>query len=102
MSSLHLLALAASGLVAVAHVGFFVLESYFWSRPLGVRVFKRPEQWMKETASLAANQGLYNGFLAAGLIWGLVQSGSDPAHAFSILTFFNTCVVVAGVVGAIT
>lgn len=96
------LALGLSCFVALAHVGFFALEGYFWTRPLGAKVFRRPQQFMKDSASLALNQGLYNGFLAAGLLWGVWLHTSDPAHALSVLTFFLGCVVVAGVVGAAT
>jgi putative membrane protein len=95
-------ALTACGVVALAHLWFFALESYFWTRPLGLKVFKRGEQFAKETAPLALNQGLYNGFLAAGLIWGLLISARDPVHALSVLTFFLSCVVIAGLVGAVT
>jgi putative membrane protein len=96
------LALVLSGFVAVEHVGFFALESFLWTKPLGIKVFKRTEAFMRETAPIAANQGLYNGFLAAGLFWGLWAFGTDPGHAFSLLTFFLGCALVAGVVGAFT
>jgi putative membrane protein len=84
--------------VAVLHVGFFVLESFLWTKPVGRRVFGLTPERAQDSASLAANQGLYNAFVAAGLIWGLV------AHdcAFMIKIFFLGFVVIAGVVGAIT
>jgi putative membrane protein len=87
-------------LVAALHVYFLVLEMFLWTKPLGLKTFRNSLEKAKESAVLAANQGLYNGFLAAGLIWGLVQSA--PAFAFQIKTFFLLCVIVAGVYGAAT
>jgi putative membrane protein len=87
-------------LVAALHVYFLVLEMFLWTRPLGLKTFRNSLEKAKESAVLAANQGLYNGFLAAGLIWGLVQG--VPAFAFQIKTFFLICVIVAGVYGAAT
>ena len=88
----------AIAFVAVLHLLFMVLEMFFWTRPLGRRIFGLSQELAGKTAALAANQGLYNGFLAAGLIWGLL---SDQ-HATAISTFFLSCVIVAGVFGAIT
>lgn len=88
----------AVGLVAALHVYFLVLEMFFWKKPLGRRVFGLSRELAEATASLAANQGLYNGFLAAGLLWGL----SLGAAGFSIRVFFLICVIVAGVFGAAT
>jgi len=88
----------AVGLVAALHVYFLVLEMFFWKKPLGRRVFGLTREMADATASLAANQGLYNGFLAAGLVWGL-SLGPD---GFSIRVFFLICVIVAGVFGAAT
>jgi putative membrane protein len=85
--------------VALEHVGFLVLEMFFWTKPLGLKIFRLAPQAAEASKTLAANQGLYNGFLAAGLIWGLLAA--DPA-ALSIKTFFLSCVVVAGVFGAAT
>ena len=85
-------------LVALLHVLFMVLEMFFWTRPLGHRIFGLSHELAGKTAALAANQGLYNGFLAAGLIWGLVSAEQTTA----ISTFFLSCVIVAGVFGAIT
>jgi len=84
--------------VAVLHVGFFVLESFLWTKPVGRRVFGLTAERAQDSASLAANQGLYNAFIAAGLIWGLL------AHdcSFAIEVFFLGFVVIAGVVGSIT
>jgi putative membrane protein len=87
-------------LVALLHVYFLVLEMFLWTRPLGLKTFRQTPEKANDSAVLAANQGLYNGFLAAGLLWGLVHD--DPAFAFQIKTFFLLCVVVAGVYGAAT
>ncbi len=81
--------------VALLHGLFLVLEMFLWTRPLGRKVFGLKEDFANNSAALAANQGLYNGFLAAGLIWGLLESTAG----FSILTFFLSCVIIAGVYG---
>ena len=88
----------AIALVAILHLLFMVLELFFWTRPLGRRIFGLSRELAEATAALAANQGLYNGFLAAGLIWGLLYA--EQTTAISI--FFLSCVIVAGVFGAIT
>jgi putative membrane protein len=88
------------GLVAVEHLWFLVLEMFLWTRPLGLRTFRQSEEKARSSAALAANQGLYNGFLSAGLVWGLVAAA--PEFAVSIKVFFLTCVVIAGVFGART
>ncbi len=87
-------------LVAALHVYFLVLEMFLWTRPLGLKTFRNSLEKATESAVLAANQGLYNGFLAAGLVWGLVQG--VPIFAFQIKMFFLLCVIVAGVYGAAT
>ncbi|QIO30993.2 DUF1304 domain-containing protein [Bradyrhizobium sp. 1(2017)] len=87
-------------LVAILHGFFLVLEMFLWDRPLGLKVFRNTPEKAEITKVLAANQGLYNGFLAAGLIWGLVQG--NPAFAFQIKAFFLLCVIVAGAYGAAT
>jgi putative membrane protein len=87
-------------LVAVLHVYFLSLEMFFWTKPLGLKTFRNTPEKAADSAVLAANQGLYNGFLAAGLVWGLLQP--DVAFAFQIKTFFLLCVVVAGIYGAAT
>ena len=88
----------AVAFVAFLHLLFMVLEMFFWTRPLGRRIFGLKPELAKQTAVMAANQGLYNGFLAAGLIWGLASSG----NATAISVFFLSCVIVAGIFGAIT
>ncbi len=87
-----------TGLVALLHVWFLVLEMFLWTKPLGRRVFKLTEEKAQATRALAANQGLYNGFLAAGLAWGL-WLGADGG---AIRTFFLGCVILAGLFGAAT
>lgn len=93
-----MLAIVAVGLVALLHLYFLVLEVFLWSRPFGRRVFGLSPEFAKATKSLAANQGLYNGFLAAGLVWGL----SLGAGGHAVMVFFLGCVIVAGIFGAVT
>lgn len=85
-------------LVALLHVYFLVLEMFLWDKPAGLRAFGQTLEAAKASKVLAANQGLYNGFLAAGLFWGLGlgSSGAD------VKLFFLSCVLVAGVYGAAT
>lgn len=90
------LANALTGLVAVFHVAILVLEMFFWNHPVGQKIFNMSAEVAESSAVLAMNQGLYNGFLAAGLFWGLL------ANRFDIKVFFLSCVVVAGVFGGIT
>jgi putative membrane protein len=85
-------------LVAVSHLGFLVLEMFLWEKPIGLRVFRQSAERAAITRVLAANQGLYNGFLAAGLVWGLLPGAFDS----EIKTFFLSCVIIAGVFGAAT
>ncbi len=82
--------------VAVLHAYFLVLEMFLWRTPVGLKTFRMSPEKAETTAQLAMNQGLYNGFLSAGLVWGLV-SGGRPA-----LTFFLVCVIVAGLFGGAT
>ena len=86
------------GLVALLHLSFLVLEMFFWNKPLGRRIFRLTPEFAQASAALAANQGLYNGFLAAGLLWGLVLG---PA-GLAIKVFFLGCVIVAGIFGTVT
>jgi putative membrane protein len=85
-------------LVALLHIYFLTLEMFFWTRPLGLKTFRNSPEKAADSAVLAANQGLYNGFLSAGLIWGLLQP--NAAFAFQIKMFFLICVIVAGLYGA--
>jgi putative membrane protein len=85
-------------LVAVLHIYFLVLEMFLWTKPRGLRTFGNSLEKARESAVLAANQGLYNGFLAIGLIWGLVHP--NPAFGFQIKVFFLLCVFAAGAYGA--
>jgi putative membrane protein len=87
-------------LVAALHLYFLVLEMFLWTKPLGLKTFRNSPEKAASSAVLAANQGLYNGFLAAGLIWGLVHP--NAAFAFEIKLFFLLCVIVAGLYGAAT
>ncbi len=84
------------GVVALLHLGFLVLEMFFWNHPVGRRTFKMSKEVSESSATLAANQGLYNGFLAAGLIWGLLSG------EFSVKLFFLLCVLIAGIFGGFT
>jgi len=86
--------------VAALHIYFLVLEMFLWRTPFGRRTFGTTAEAAESSAVLAANQGLYNGFLAAGLLWGLGQYGVVGGRP--ILTFFLACIVVAGVFGAVT
>ena len=88
----------AVALVAVLHFGFLVLEMFLWTRPLGLRTFGTTPDFARASRALAANQGLYNGFVATGLGWGLVLGDAGT----SIKIFFLGCVVVAGVFGGFT
>ena len=86
------------GLVALLHVYFLVLEMFFWNKPLGRKAFGLTPEFAEASKTLAANQGLYNGFLAAGLAWGICLGTAG----FSVKLFFLACVIVAGVYGALT
>jgi putative membrane protein len=87
------------GLIALAHVYFMVLEMFLWRTPFGRKTFGTTPEAAESSAALAANQGLYNGFLAAGLVWGLLQG---LAGGRVTLTFFLGCIVIAGISGAFT
>jgi putative membrane protein len=89
---------APVALVALLHVYFLILEMFLWTRPLGLKTFRNTQEKANDSAVLAANQGLYNGFLAAGLLWGLLHP--TPAFAFQIKVFFLLCVIAAGAYGA--
>mgnify|MGYP006331939507 FL=1 len=88
----------AVALVALLHLYFLVLEMFFWDKPLGRRTFGLTPEFAAASKNLAANQGLYNGFLVAGLVWGIwLGAAGGP-----VKIFFLRCVIVAGVFGALT
>jgi putative membrane protein len=100
------MAILATGLVlivALIHVYIVILEMFLWRRERGRRAFGTDQEFADKSATLAANQGLYNGFLVAGLVWGVLASvsGSDSI-GFQVKVFFLGCVMVAGVYGALT
>ena len=84
------------GIIAFLHIGFLILEMFLWNKPFGMKTFSMTKQVADASATLAANQGLYNGFLAAGLVWGLWS------ELFAVKLFFLVCVLVAGIFGGIT
>jgi putative membrane protein len=89
-------ALIVVWVVALLHLYFLILEMFLWTKPAGLRAFGQTPEKAEASKVLAANQGLYNGFLAAGLIWGAVT------NEFHIMLFFLVCVIVAGVFGGVT
>lgn len=83
------------GIVAFLHTYFLILEMFLWTKPKGIKAFGlKSKEFAEETQVLAANQGLYNGFIAAGLIWSIITQNTEVA------TFFLVCVVIAGIYGA--
>ena len=84
-----------TGIVALLHLGFLTIEMFLWDKPTGRSVFRTTAEFATQSKTLAANQGLYNGFLAAGLIWGLFTGDA-------VKLFFLGCVTVAGIFGALT
>ena len=95
---MSMLANVVVGIIALLHVYILVLEMFLWDKPAGLRAFGQTQQAATATKVLAANQGLYNGFLAAGLFWGL----SLGAAGLRVKVFFLGCVLVAGLYGAAT
>ena len=83
-------------LVAFLHIYFMILEMFFWTKPKGLKAFGITKEFAEQSKTLAANQGLYNGFLAAGLIWSLINKDFSD----QIALFFLSCVVLAGIYGA--
>ncbi len=84
-------------LVAFLHIYFLILEMFLWTSPKGIKIFGlKSKEFAEETKVLAANQGLYNGFLATGLIWSIISQNTE------IAVFFLSCVLIAGVYGAYT
>jgi len=84
--------------IALEHFGFLILEMFLWDKPLGRKIFSLSKEKAKETKSLAANQGLYNGFLSAGLLFGLFYSNAKSS--IDIISFFLICIIIAGIYGA--
>lgn len=93
---MKIISLILTVFVVLEHLAFLVLEMFFWDHPVGRNVFGMTSEVSASSAVLAANQGLYNGFLAAGLIWGMI------AGRFDIKMFFLACIIVAGVYGGLT
>ena len=83
-------------IIVILHIGFLILEMFLWTKPFGLKTFNMTKEVAKSSATLAANQGLYNGFLAAGLFWGIF-SGMVSAKIF-----FLICVLIAGIYGGLT
>lgn len=86
--------------VAALHVYILILEMFLWTKPRGLKTFRMSEAQAKETATLAANQGLYNGFLAAGLVWSLAHPSIEVSYQLTV--FFLGCVIVAAIYGGAT
>lgn len=86
--------------IALEHVGFLYLEMFLWSKKAGRRIFSHSKEEAEKTKVLAANQGLYNGFIAAGLVWGLLHPNPDSGS--QIVLFFLGCVIIAGIYGGLT
>ena len=95
-----ILASVLVALVALIHIYIVLLEMVWWTSPRGQKAFGLTPEFAEQTKVLAANQGLYNGFLAAGLIWGLVHP--DRVIAWQVTMFFLACVAIAGIFGAMT
>jgi len=96
-TGMSILTTLAISIVILLHVLFMVLEMFLWNTPSGRKIFSLSPDFAKQSAALAANQGLYNGFLAAGLLWGLISTGGTDA-----LIFFLSCIIIAGIYGAAT
>jgi putative membrane protein len=86
-------------IIALMHLWFLILEMFLWDKPTGRRAFGLTPEFAAQSKVLAANQGLYNGFLAAGLAWGLLLGGAEGMH---VKVFFLACVLVAGLYGGFT
>jgi putative membrane protein len=95
---MEVLAGVAVAAVAILHIAFLVLEMFLWTKPLGRRALRLDTERARITATLAANQGLYNGFLAAGLIWSFIATDQE----WPLRLFFLSCVIIAGLFGAVT
>ena len=90
----------AVGFIALEHMGFLILEMFLWTKKTGRKVFANTKEQAELTKVLAANQGLYNGFLSAGLIWGLFYP--DQSISKEIISFFLGCIVIAGTYGGLS
>lgn len=88
------------GIVALAHIWFLILEMFLWQHPVGLKTFGFSAELASQTAVLAANQGLYNGFLAAGLIFGMLHSNRKTGLTMQV--FFLVCILIAGIYGGVT
>lgn len=97
---MNLIASILVGLVALLHVYIMILEMFLWAGPRGQKAFGLTHEFAQSTRVLAANQGLYNGFLAAGLFWSVLHP--NPEFAWQVAVFFLLCVAVAGIYGAAT
>lgn len=86
--------------IALLHLWFLILEMFLWTRPSGRRAFGTTVEFAEQSKALAANQGLYNGFLAAGLVWGLYLGAGGAG--FGVKVFFLSCILVAGIYGGLT
>jgi putative membrane protein len=93
--NMEMIANILTGIVALLHFGFLYLEMFLWDKPRGMKSFRMTEEFAKQSKTLAMNQGLYNGFLAAGLIWGIFAGDA-------VKIFFLSCVIIAGIFGAFT
>jgi putative membrane protein len=93
---MRIIALLLVAIVMLSHLGFLVLEMFFWTEPVGHRIFETTPEFAAASKVLAANQGLYTGFLAAGLLWGLLSGRRD------VKAFFLCCVIVAGIYGGLS
>ncbi len=91
---MKIIALLFTAIVAVLHIYFLILEMFFWTKPKGLKAFGLKKDFAEQSKVLAANQGLYNGFLAAGLIWGFIKSNIEITY------FILICVIIAGIYGA--
>ncbi len=100
LNSMDWLVKTLVGLIALQHIGFLYLEMFLWTSPTGQKVFGTTAEFAKQSASLAANQGLYNGFLVAGLVWSLLHPRPEFSH--QLMMFFVGCVLVAGLYGGWT
>jgi len=97
---MDIIALVLVGFVAFEHIYIMILEMFLWTKPRTLKIFGLTPELAEQSKAMAANQGLYNGFLAAGLIWGLAHN--NLAVGFQIIVFFLLCVIIAAIFGAIT